>query len=284
MQLRASTFDVTQALQNDAEQPALGFTLTWHGLAEGLMLACDEPVTGGVPALFVGDTFARVNQRNGAVYRRSGATAVVRRAALDEKQYGNHTLFFLALPYAGESQMLAHVKTAPPTHYKKFRHKMWVGVRCDAEIKLRHTDEECPDRQEYLLSFGDKKIADVFLADGRVIRLRRSGDKLIIEKNSVDWQAAQRVGFAGKRLQRDPRDVFALFQLIGILDMAGAHSERVFDSLYQMLAEAATKLMLRNDVLDRFLETVQRRKPALAATLNKKLTVAKLSCLGTVKS
>jgi|GEM_PF-6309563 len=286
MQLKVTDSGIDQALENDARQPPLAYTFTWHGLTEHFELECNEPATGGMPALFVGETFVRVHKRDGANYRRGNSKALVRRAALDERPHGKHTMYFLALPYPGDNPLLVHVKTAPPAHYKKFRHKMWVGVRTDAAIKLEHKDEEVPDRQEYLLSFNDKKTADIFLADGRVVRLRRDGNQLKVECHPIEWQAAQRVGFADKLLKSGDRgkQTFAQFQLIAVLELAGARSERVFNSLYGVLAKAAKKLLLEKRVLQRFLEILQQRRPDLAKELDKELMVAKLSMLGTVKS
>jgi hypothetical protein len=283
MQNGHTTLSAQQA--HDLTQPATCFTLSWDGFSEGFRLTRDDPRTNGVPALFVGATFVRVAKRDGATYHKHKGTFIVRRATIEEKVYGNSTLRFLTLPMPLDDTLFVVVDTTPPPHLKKFKHRMWVGIRTSVEKKLEQEEVGNIPSKEYLLAFKKEgEWADVFFADGRVVRLRRKSKTVITEKLTIEEQAAQRIGYAQGLLRREDQRLvdFAYYQLIAILDIAGPKSAKIFSGLYDVLADAFKENALRGRALATFMTVLREKWPEKAGELDVRSMAQKLSCLGRV--
>lgn len=263
------------AIAKEAALPATCYRLDYTGaLSEGIELSLNHPLTGGKPALLVGETYILRNYERGCLYEpRNGGVGLVRRAVLETKVFdgGKKSLLLLTQPSDENTPTLLHV-SFPETVRPKER--FWVGVSSSDKVTVL-----IQDSGEMLVSFsGEDSGALIFGKDGGVRRVIYKNRALRTEALTIEEQSVARIARVDRAMEEEgarknpgenpvPKEDAMLHELIAVMAIGGKHSEVVFAKVYNSLRDKAKKGGIRPAVKDHAVEALKKQWPANALCL-----------------
>lgn len=211
-------------LTADTKAPALCHTVIWDGtLSEGMDIKLNSAIAQGCPALFVGNTYVRVDGINGALFHKTSVQdAIVRRATLKEIPNGQYSMYFLTGAVGDDHPVMVHVDLNLPKQVK-LKHEFWFGVQTQGRVLVK-------ERREQLLLLKKGEHALIFCADGSVVKILHTKKGLKTESLRPERQATLRIERANDALSmtQDSRVRDTTYhEIISILEISRKFSDTI---------------------------------------------------------
>lgn len=248
-----SRTSMADLLSADDAKPATVFCINASGpIREGITLSLSHPLTGGKPALMLGEHFTLVsNHGNGCLFRKmTDTTALVRRLDIRHlERPGKSALPVLVNPTSTDTLYL-QVDTHLPVHIIP-KERFCSGVMPNDSISIY-------GGTEYLVRLvGDGDSVDILYGDGSVRQVVRTGNTLKLRPLMAEDQARVRIqhalyGLATAAKTSDEsaikgRDWF-YHQLAAIIAVGGRRSATTLTNALDPLTDAARDGDIRSNV------------------------------------
>ena len=273
------------ALKGESHMPSLCYSLNARGMLWDF-IELERNYRENF-SLFLGEEFfIPSNFKHPCIMRMIGKIALVRRAIvlMEPRSYGA-PIPTLAQPDDGNPPLLLHVNptfTLPSS--AKLKEEFWSGIRTDATIAAKDKFGT-----HMLVAFDQEgQYVELYVADGRVIRVVREGAKLKLQTLTLEDQATLRIRYALEGIERtrsnsqlvkeeQVRKIDRFYhQIVAVMAIGGARQENILSECFDILSEAARRGEIRAGVRAHAYQALQNIAPAMALQFGVDCEAAKL--------